>query len=304
MSKDVISRWASNGSHYKKCTHFWNAIQKYGWNKFEHVILINNIPKEIASIIERELINKYNTRNDNFGYNIAEGGHDGIVTKGKNHWHSKPVYQYDLKGNFIKEWENAQRASETLDIAVSDIHSACRENSNVKRAGKYMWSYKKVEYMEPYTRLGFSFEPILQLDRDFNIVKRYNCISFVDDTIYTKERITYCCTRKNLTHKNYYWCYEKDYNPEEFKTYIYSKLKNMGNSKIIYQCDLNGNILKEYENSRLVAENTIFKRSTILAWCKHPNHGITSGYIWLFKMDYDTIGIQNIMKELEHKINK
>ena len=34
-----ISRWRTDGSGYKHNKHFWNAIQKYGWDNFEHIII-------------------------------------------------------------------------------------------------------------------------------------------------------------------------------------------------------------------------------------------------------------------------
>lgn len=35
-------RWA-NGLGYKK-QPFWNAITKYGWDNFEHIIIKDNLP--------------------------------------------------------------------------------------------------------------------------------------------------------------------------------------------------------------------------------------------------------------------
>lgn len=32
-------RWGTNGQRYKECPHFWHAIQKYGWDNFDHMIL-------------------------------------------------------------------------------------------------------------------------------------------------------------------------------------------------------------------------------------------------------------------------
>ena len=34
-------RWGSQGRKYEECPYFWKAIQKYGWENFEHKILFD-----------------------------------------------------------------------------------------------------------------------------------------------------------------------------------------------------------------------------------------------------------------------
>lgn len=68
-----IRRWAK-GLGYKSCTHFFNAIVKYGWDNIKHEILYTDLTKEEAEIKEKELIKKYNSNNPNYGYNIQAGG--------------------------------------------------------------------------------------------------------------------------------------------------------------------------------------------------------------------------------------
>ena len=67
------NRWG-NGKRYKENPRFNNAILKYGWNNFEHIILYDHLSKEEAEEIEVELIKKYNSTDDNFGYNLDKGG--------------------------------------------------------------------------------------------------------------------------------------------------------------------------------------------------------------------------------------
>lgn len=75
--RKVEQRWGSNGSNYSTQTHFWNAIQKYGWDNFEHTVLLEQLTKEEACKIEVLLISLFNTQNPNYGYNVSPGG-DGI----------------------------------------------------------------------------------------------------------------------------------------------------------------------------------------------------------------------------------
>lgn len=58
--------------------------------------------------------------------------------------HSKPVLQYDLEGNFIKEWSCIKEAHETLNISDSKISFCCKHKKYNNTAGGFRWEYKKV----------------------------------------------------------------------------------------------------------------------------------------------------------------
>ena len=45
-----------NGNNYKSSPYFYSAIQKYGWNSFDHDILFTNLTREEACLKEQELI--------------------------------------------------------------------------------------------------------------------------------------------------------------------------------------------------------------------------------------------------------
>lgn len=72
-------RWGNNGNGYTKNKQplFNRAINKYGWNNFDHIILYENLTKEEACEKEIYLISYYNTQNPEYGYNIQPGGQLG-----------------------------------------------------------------------------------------------------------------------------------------------------------------------------------------------------------------------------------
>ena len=71
-------RW-KNGSSYKQCIYFYHAIQKYGWDNFEHIIIEEGLfTEKYAGEREDYWINHYDTRNPQKGYNINSGGYKGI----------------------------------------------------------------------------------------------------------------------------------------------------------------------------------------------------------------------------------
>ena len=67
-------RWGNNGEGYKTSNKFYLAIQKYGWDNFEHLILATNLTQDIANYLEEYYISFYKTTDDRFGYNITTGG--------------------------------------------------------------------------------------------------------------------------------------------------------------------------------------------------------------------------------------
>lgn len=127
ITNDIKRRWRSNGIEYKprgknsnpNGRPFWNAIQKYGWDNFEHIILFDNLSKEDAEDLEIKLIKEYNSRDKNFGYNVAEGGNGGHIykehpkgMKGKHHTEEKKIKQRELMKKLNEEgkcganWKN------------------------------------------------------------------------------------------------------------------------------------------------------------------------------------------------------
>lgn len=71
--KEVNKRWA-NGKGYTRNKYFNRAINKYGWNNFEHIVIAKGLNEEEAKWLEIELIREWNTTNKDKGYNITLGG--------------------------------------------------------------------------------------------------------------------------------------------------------------------------------------------------------------------------------------
>lgn len=76
-------RWA-NGYGYSNNRHFFAAIQKYGWDSFSHEVWFTDLSYEDACLAERELIAKYDSTNQEKGYNVDLGG-TGLGTASEEH---------------------------------------------------------------------------------------------------------------------------------------------------------------------------------------------------------------------------
>ena len=71
-SLDVNNRWR-NGKGYTPQV-FGRAIEKYGWDGFEHTIIKDNLTSYEANQLECELIAEWNTQDSRYGYNVVCGG--------------------------------------------------------------------------------------------------------------------------------------------------------------------------------------------------------------------------------------
>ena len=59
-----------------------------------------------------------------------------------NNQHSvKPIFQYDLNGNFIKEWSSIKKAALELNITPEAISNCLRKGENFSSGG-FKWKYK------------------------------------------------------------------------------------------------------------------------------------------------------------------
>ena len=95
---------------------------------------VNKIVEETG--LNVETVRSYLNKNGITHENIRARANKAI---GKSK--SKKVYQYDLLGNFIKEWESTMEVERSLGLDHRNIGAVC--NGKRKTCGKYIWKYKK-----------------------------------------------------------------------------------------------------------------------------------------------------------------
>ena len=194
--RKLEKRWGKNGKNYTEHNNlkFYNAIQKYGWEDFEHFIIAQCNSLEEAYELERYYINKLDTYKNGYNSTLGGAGSKGKVIskelrerlskslKGKSSWiryapkeklpmygkhHTEetkrklreqklgsknpmfgkhtnnrpdsgiPVIQYDINGNFIKEYPSISQAEkETGTVKIA------RSIKLKIKAGGYIWKIK------------------------------------------------------------------------------------------------------------------------------------------------------------------
>ena len=88
QTNNLQRRWRNNGIEYYNYgksdadqSIFWKAIQTYGWDNFEHIVLKENLTLEEANYWEEYYMNFYHSRYFENGYNIREAGSNGALSE-------------------------------------------------------------------------------------------------------------------------------------------------------------------------------------------------------------------------------
>ena len=198
--RDLMERW---GEHQRPDSNsiISKAIRKYGVENFtiEQIDLADDL--EELNKREIEWINNYKSVVPN-GYNLLSGGggvgkhHSTSIQKmsksmmgrlvSEQHRksiakaHSIPIYQYNLKGAFIKEWTSAMEVSRNLKIGNSELNKCC--NGRRHQSGGFQWSYKKIDNIGPIKkrskpmtkgRIGTNVKPVAKIDAHGNVLETY-----------------------------------------------------------------------------------------------------------------------------------
>jgi len=162
---DPNRRWA-NGKGYYRNKHFSDAIEKYGWNNFDHQIIMQGLEKESACALEQWLIKVHETQNKNKGYNITDGGEFFHHTdeskrlmsqnrKGKglqklSEEHKRRMKEHHAGGADKKcvicletgqKYESINDASRDTGINKKGISGCCRRKKHYNTAGGYHWEF-------------------------------------------------------------------------------------------------------------------------------------------------------------------
>lgn len=183
--KSQHKKHLSTGKHYND--YLQRSYNKYGKENFVFKIL-EKIKTNKYEASERELywINKLKTLYTQEGYNIELGGYNGKVNKQtiekirnsvvENQ--GKSILQYDLDGNFIREWNSISEASRESKLSIQNIMCCLKYKS--KRAGNYIWRYFQEDYptkiKKHSNKLQSHQKKIIQYSLNGEFIKIWDCI--------------------------------------------------------------------------------------------------------------------------------
>lgn len=298
-------RFHKNGSGYKpsksKNSKFWNAIQKYGWDNFEHIVLEKDIPTlELANEREQYWIEYY----DSFyhGYNSTKGG-DGVL--GRKFSDEERAYRSNLyKGKGNPMYGRKGELSPNYGVKLSDEHKRKISKSKIgispsEETRKKLSDTKKGKLTDkdnPFYGKHHSDDT----KRKLSIMATEHMKEF---PIYQYERTDLIKNQISNSLKEYYKTHD---NPrkgtkwdEEHKKHMSKIKKNdldaikriveLGHKNAIWvnQYDLNGKYVTTYHSILEAEEKTGAEHSVIIKCCKmYKNSKTSGGFQWRYYNDY------------------
>lgn len=279
-SKKPEYRW-NNGKGYSGQKHFYNSINKYGWDNFSHEIIKTGLTKEESSALEIELIQKYESTNPDKGYNSTAGG-GGMLG-----WHhteeslSKIRHSNSVRG-VSKETREKMRA----------IMKAKYADGNTPFKGKHHTEESKK--LLSLAHLGKSTGPMKE-ETKRKISLKHTGMSYGPLSDEHKKKISLKLKGRKHTAEE---LKKMSINASGDKNVMYGKHgKDNPNSKTVYQYNLDGSFVDKFESAIDASISTGISNSSIGECCKHKFYTV-GGYIWRYEGDCDMSLPYTIKKQL------
>lgn len=186
------------------------------------------------------------------------------------------VYQYDLDGNYIQEFENANRIKKKY--RVNNISSHLKGKS--KKCGNFIYSYQKKDKMPKWIKPQNSpTTKIVQYDLKGKFIKMFDSIkSATKELNIASCLISAICTRrpKNFQSNGFIFRYYEGHKRNLPKSDIILK----STKKPVIQYTLKGKKIKEFESGSSAVRET----GITTVWdCLGGKQSHGGGFIWRYK---------------------
>lgn len=252
-SQKPKDRWG-NGNGYKRNQYFYKAIRKYGWNNFQHIIIMAGLTKEEAENLEITLISQYDTTNKEKGYNIENGGN----CFGTHSEETKAKIAEKSKGN---------KSSSGRKISKEHIQALYEGRLRKGYKRKPLSPETKSRISAANTGKKFSAEHIQHLkDSHLSMSGKNNPMYGKKHSEETKRKISEKAKGRKLT--------------EQQKKAISDRV----HKKMVIQMDFNGNALNKYNSIKEAADAVNAKSQNIGAVCIGKQKSCR-GFLWRYADD-------------------
>ncbi len=204
----ILYRLAKNKKYYNRTVHILVA-KAFIDNPFKKT-QVNHIDgnKQNNSVDNLEWVTPSENIQHAFKLNLKTSPNKN--KKGIEHYASKPVLQYDLKGNLVKKWDCYSDASRYHHISVSAICNCCA--NRIKSAGGFIWRYYNGEPIRQkivIERNRKSRKIIHQYTLSGDLVKSWDGYKDIEEhSDYNRKLINACCHGKSKSSYGFKWVCE------------------------------------------------------------------------------------------------
>lgn len=287
--RNYLSRWNEHILKESSCHYIHNAIKKYGIDMFNRYVIFQTEPlldselsrKSIIKILddkERYYIQYFKSNQEKYGYNLTSGGRDYAEFSEKlskySKKHGKHIIQYDLEGNFIKEWESAKDIYTTTEFKRDGIANCCKGKTSQYKG--YIWKYKEKEEqtVEPIT----AKKVILQYDFYGNFIQKYeSSYDVYNKTGYSANSIRSCCRGQVKSSHGFIWVFQET---DEIPLILPKEiLIERGFGIRINQYSLDGKLIRQWINTSEIYKELNISTQRISKCLRGDSH-TSNGYIW------------------------
>ena len=266
--------------------HSYNTIEKM---KLRHKLFpnYNRSGNNLKQPIDRDLLYQlYITENlsmpeiaeklDCSEKKVWDNLQDYGIKKDKRIWKkqcasqpTKVVLQYDLEGNFIKEWPSAVSVYKKLKIKPE---RCCQ--GRMKTSKGFIWRYK-----DDWFDLGLDkldehehSKKVSQYDLKGNWIRGFNSIKEAEESLDICS-VGSCCSGLSKSAGGFIWRYYGDEAPRKYSN------KTI---RSVLQYDLLGNLIGEYD-SLIEAANMTGSNSNGIQMCCVGKYKHSNNFIWKYK---------------------
>ena len=120
----------------------------------------------------------------------------------------RKIKQFDLEGNFIREWDSIVDAAQALNIDKANIGHCCRHTINHNSAGGYIWRYK--DDTTPIIKFTSNSICVLNLNKELVKIFKTAKEASVELNVSTTS-ISNCCNHKIENVKGYIFVKYKEF---------------------------------------------------------------------------------------------
>lgn len=191
-------------------THLKNAIKKYGKENFDKKIIDIAFNKDELNALEFLYTKAFCCVDDERWYNLCYGG--GV--NGLNINNSKvkrKVIQYDLEGNFIKEYDSLNEASRINKLCRNSIKNCCK-GIQYKTKDRTTWRYKGESFDKFCTKEFIQpTKTVVQFNKNYEYINEYKGIREASrETGIDRSTISRSCHKKQNSAGGYIWIFKEE----------------------------------------------------------------------------------------------